>query len=980
MTNITYGKVKKTRSSRACENCRARKIKCSGNQPCSNCEIYNCPCAFTPIKRKNLSDKGIERIANNDHLFQENNASTTTNIRSDFESTNDANKPASSSEVSPIDSDESELMKFSVIPDNNDDYYISDLEKQKTFITFETMLQQLRSVRSSEDLVNNVKSNIQRQIQTLLDNWAPQVDFPKLDGKLNDGSTNEGNCESVETLLMKNKYRERLRLARFTVWSDRQNDKDRSGPSSFPQAAIADHRARIFCPINMSLKGIAFLLKKYILDAKDSRNVTLLKETVYFLLRLFDLSASYDKKYLTFMKDPLIFLLQKNCITLESTNPFSRNHLVARTIRSLPQLFVDTVLKRPVDDLISFIDDDSAMFKILVNLYTIHRNHLGNFLLDYDYSTPPSIQQNKEFRDHCDTEDMLAALCTNYYNALLYRTEDDDRFEYLELLSELVHQSVILQRWYYVKHLLGNAIPTAIEIGLPRWEYYVGLDENTAERRRNLWWKLYCQEKSFSFRFGTISSIDDNYMNCLLPNEFRKIGILYNKDFVANFSNIPVEAFDKMTVSSLKLYGECALLQFISVFQRKNILSDEYTSILNTGKHPLLRKKLLDKFITEFKDIYEIKEMIQTHTRRLFHIAGQSPSTAGVSKAEWKEAADFVLFQNQTISSMLGSAAQVVARLTEVQKEDPVSCQLEESSSYLYQMWNEMNSILLKLEDDYDVHNALVYYSVVAIMVVAKGFDILGTFLSLDDLIGVLRIFKRLDNISFFKNNENDSVKGTRFYEDFQKGYFTMSLISRVLFISYMDEKGIDSQYLIDLLKIKAPDIGDLPYLLLDTRSYIFEYIRQPIKKSGFNLEVREMLEHASSLKKVNNPHFELSNRKETKPDERHIDVDKVGLNQNNTDESSSKTKLSPFSPITSQLDGSGQAMDTQSGVRDSLESSFGIKENKSSLSGTLTNQDIDINWKSDLNIGTLDDFINNTDLNSLYSQLWNNDDLDVLF
>ena len=43
------GRVRKPRSkvSKACDNCRKRKIKCNGKFPCASCEIYLCECTFT---------------------------------------------------------------------------------------------------------------------------------------------------------------------------------------------------------------------------------------------------------------------------------------------------------------------------------------------------------------------------------------------------------------------------------------------------------------------------------------------------------------------------------------------------------------------------------------------------------------------------------------------------------------------------------------------------------------------------------------------------------------------------------------------------------------------------------------------------------------------------------------------------------------------------------------------------------------------
>jgi len=45
-------KLKRKRSSKACDACHKKKIKCNGNNPCSNCIDSKIPCVFSPRTKK----------------------------------------------------------------------------------------------------------------------------------------------------------------------------------------------------------------------------------------------------------------------------------------------------------------------------------------------------------------------------------------------------------------------------------------------------------------------------------------------------------------------------------------------------------------------------------------------------------------------------------------------------------------------------------------------------------------------------------------------------------------------------------------------------------------------------------------------------------------------------------------------------------------------------------------------------------------
>lgn len=75
----------------------------------------------------------------------------------------------------------------------------------------------------------------------------------------------------------------------------------------------------------------------------------------------------------------------------------------------------------------------------------------------------------------------------------------------------------------YLLSLLDYSIHVVKELGLNKIEYYVGLSEEKAELRRELFWEFYNLEKKQCLLTGQRSSFDDEEITCFYPNGVHEI-------------------------------------------------------------------------------------------------------------------------------------------------------------------------------------------------------------------------------------------------------------------------------------------------------------------------------------------------------------------------------------------------------------------------------------------------------------------------
>ncbi|CAI4055059.1 hypothetical protein SKDZ_02G1030 [Saccharomyces kudriavzevii ZP591] len=960
-------KVKKsTRSkvSTACVNCRKRKIKCTGKHPCTNCISYDCTCVF--LKRYLPQGKDAPQP------FPAATAPSTSS-HPDVDLSTDMHQLNT---VIKLDNQDyfklmNEPIQTPVSPNptnapsnDNNILFKDDSDSQIQLVAYQNILTNLKTLPPSNEtrlLIDKTRT----QLNNLINNWNPQVNYPKL-SKLSPPPQ-----RSIETCLLTNKYRNKIYMTRFSFWTN-QMVKTQSSDSFMATIPLVDEVFGLFSPVQaFSLRGIGYLIKKNLENAHSLMLIDT-KETIYLILRLFDLCYEHLIQGCISIANPLENYLQRKKQSFTKTASASlptspaplSSDLVISVIHQLPQPFIQTITGFTTDQLIANLHDSFSMFRIVTQMYSLHRKRFAEFL-NQVFSVP--LQKSDMFSSFCSTEHLLSTLCYAYYNVTLYHMLDINTLDYLEILVSLLEILNEIDERFGFEKVLEVAVTCSIKMGLSRWEYYVGIDENTAERRRKIWWKIYCLEKRFLIDLGDLSLINERQMNCLLPKEFRDMGFINHKEFLAKISTSSLSPsspeLKDLPLSGLIEYGKLAIAQIVGEFFSETLYNEKFTSLETSVKPTLVRQKLLEK-IFENVESFRVKwAKIKFHTSRVFQIALSSYPEQ--SRNDLIEAAKFASYYKNTWFSILGAVNNLIARLS----EDP-EIMTEQSLKYadeMYQDWKEINQFLIQVDTDFIVWSCLDFYELIFFVMASKVY-VESPHVTLEDVISTLKVFKRITNImSFFNNNLDDEDSDCQTFREFSRSSSLIAISIRIIFIRYCYVEEIDRAEFIERFKEVEPDLSDLLQQFFDTRSFIYEYLLKSVEKSGFHLTIRKMLE--SDYKILYRDKFAAGST-----------CDQASLNQfphlcygaapacgnSSTSSANSPLKLSA-------LLNSGEEPYTQD---TSENTSNDLPRQDRSLQQPKRQQPIpsQINGSENniYNLGTLEEFVNSGDLTELYHTLWN--------
>lgn len=821
-----------------------------------------------------------------------------------------------------------------------------------------------------------------------------------------------------------------------TLINSDANNLDDNAQLQITQYPVVDEMFGLYSAYEVfSLRGIGACFTQFIQKKEHCSDVSKsMKETLYLTLRFFDMAMSHFHVNSVSIGNPIESYLQMKKIPIPQTpssntnspltdgrsaistnvnnqTPFSNGTttipnspssssgstlssgntkaLVALLIKMLPQPFVENYTGISNKQLLESMYDDVLMFKLLLEMYDIHITSIDKFMREMSTKKDPKFidynsmngtsktvraSDTNKMLNFADEGELLLALMYTYYNSTLYTYfNPDSSLEYLELLIRLLDQQIWTEDKHGYHKVLGSAIQRALNMGLSRWEYYVGLDEFYAERKRAVWWKLYCHEKSNSLKSGVTSVINDNIMTCLLPRCFRDVGFLDNRDFLKRVTEVKRnEIFDNMSIDSLVMYGKTAALQIYSEFHLKVLLNERYTSIRNASLPPQLKTERFREILEESKVTQKKLTAVKDQVKKLCEIA-ENPSLyeSLLSKEDIIKAMKFCIYFGNVYSNLISTLDNLDARFS-ARVNDP-SLSLMPHLVVLLEYWKSISQVLLRFNDTYSLNENYFHYSTILIIVMTHIGELIA-HLTLEDLVTIFKIFGKLSSFPILTENEKyHQISDSKLFKSYCRTLSITALYCKMILKSFSHKKGMKEEELVKALGNIAPETIALTEACTDPRAWPYRYLMRPVAKSGFHIKIKRMLNYIG----VNDGLLE------EKPALRNNSVGghvMTGLNNPNNvmmnhdspistasfpkrfSQASNRFNLTPSVPSTgSTLLADSKNFTPQNTMIGALPT--GQPQEFSAFDGNFDTPAY--------NIGTLDEFVENNDLTDLYDALW---------
>ncbi|CCF56104.1 hypothetical protein KAFR_0A06690 [Kazachstania africana CBS 2517] len=977
---------------RACDNCRKRKIKCSETTPCTNCQIYQCKCVFSssasPPSKPNgkISKNGSSRLKSSSQLDSLGSKVSQNNSFIDLGRIDSSQHVFTayipSKAQFDIGSDKSlQNRTTSQSPPSGSlnvlerGLYENDLENQEDYRNNKSLLDYLSQMPNKNPAVEHMIDDVTAKLDKIVNIWKPRINFKKLPQLI----TETGSSKSIETHLIRNKYRKKLYLSRLCVFnsSDVAFNSESGYLSKLP---LVDELFGLYSPVELfSLRGVGHLMKKCIIQKDALPLEQTLKATIYIVLRFFDMCILHLNEGCVSISNPVENYLQREHIGYVSTpssstgprNISNNGDLIAIIIGKLPQPFVENLTGVSTQMLLNVMNDDLEMFRLLLEMFSVHKKHFEG--IKTQTTIPPLTFANLMNGDsekkhliisYCKLQDILLTLCYSYYNSTLYHLSEYNSLEYLELLLKLLDYQQWLEEKYGYEKVLEVAVSSAVKIGLSRWEYYVGLDESIAEKRREVWWSLYCHEKQFSFIRGHQSMIDDTKMNCLLPKEFRELGFIDHSDFLDRVSTIPRnEDFENMSLEGIQRYGNLADILIVSDFYSNVLFSDKYTSFTNIGKSPELRMRILN-------DLLQQTDITRSKLRSVKLQCGKIYEFVKNKKGYFDGMDTSYLINKHIIAGellyciVLRMSINVVCRLTESEKPTEVLNVFKGYNQEIYDIWTKMGELLLNIDNVYQSWNCSEPYLIIFLLVITINF-VEEKPLPEKNIILNLRIFEKFEPLATVLTTEHDgrSINTFQPFKSLAACIFFLGVLNRISLLTFMDTNNMERSRLVQVLGGADSRVQQLANDILDHNSYIYKYVLDPVEESGFHLNIQQMLEN-------------------------DYKVACIGKDGNSERKRSEKIRIYPYTalrpvnksrcPMTEQSLPPMSISDILSPPSGSYESPFSNSDKELRPATKLSSMP-----RSDTqyyNLGTLEQFMHDTDMNDLFKTLWNEDFSDMKF
>ncbi|AET41081.1 drug-responsive transcription factor PDR1 Ecym_7235 [Eremothecium cymbalariae DBVPG len=924
------GKVKKSqlKIKRACDNCRRRKIKCTGTQPCACCVAYQCGCVYSSggaQKGRAISTEttpgGLTIISSDSSIIQDGELK---------QQGCDGVGLGCGSVLSSL-SDDTVAELIGVTPHEDHTGIWKRAEKLKG------MISELEKSFKSQAIYSAIA-----KLQEELDRLQVQLSTPKV---VEEFFKVPPNDPCLEAQLLKASHQDHIYLSKHSSFVPSKAAK------YLGQAPFFDRDIGMYSSfISLSIRGIGYIFSQVMSPTiRASRGC---KETLYITLRFFDLcfvprenpktwdmpldAYFSDHPQLDGMVDSDIQSRIRYLISQISPNT------VSKAIKVCPDL---ASLDTSSNSKCWYNRDNLKLCKYSIELLRHHHIAYTNTISRFSKRCGDEeiLRCMKQFFEE---EEILYTLFLETITRATYSIEPI--VETLDLVTEFLDSN--LQYGFGcenpdISELLAHAVSIAHECGLHRWEHYLVMDENTANRRREIWWKIYSWEIYHGMFSGKVSSTNQNSTLCLFPHYMSELGFLDSVEFFGKVLDYQFR-FDK-PLNHLLDYGHLAIALVTADFKSNVLFQRQYTDFRNWSKPIEARNATLKNIIKDIELLLARFDTIILHIDKLYSWNGlDSNGTSEIETTMNLKITTFIVNIESVLCSLILSSLSLLSRFS-VDQNNPMP-PLAESISVklrkrLYDSWRIILNRAI-LECPSFEWTSLMSISLSSLIVLSEYF-LVEKDIKTEDILMTLRYVRHIDKLYKVLPEITDTSKKAH---DSVKGIIFSAILFRMVLQVFRNNHALDDKGLSNLILQYDPTLVTIASNLLDAESIYFKPCLGTQKKHFFHLSIKKLLSESwnseSEKSRINNETCDLSN------------LQNSGLTDYYKD---------PLKPCNSQSNSENVPIELQ-GLRPSGSSRM------SPQPAPITNSNIwtSLNDPLVFDLGSLDEFVNYRDVTNLYSVL----------
>ncbi|CEP60479.1 drug-responsive transcription factor PDR1 LALA0_S01e11848g [Lachancea lanzarotensis] len=802
-------KKKRAKVSTACDNCRKRKIKCTGDQPCLNCQTYSCECTYTrgvPVTPASIGSSKRPK--------------TTAKAPSFSESSSDFASLSSKSTASSYADSRAYSQRG---PSNG--LYGDDTNLTRQMHLLSSTLRSLRDAQPSSRIMEAIQS-VSEQLREIETTWKPHLE-PDAIRDIPPTAT------SLETQLMINKYSDKVSL---TKYSTIQPSPFLSRTSVISQYPVVEDLHGLYSPgLIMSIQGIGFLFKHFFdPGVKMAREY---KTTLFLMLRFFDTCSHNLDLGIQSWTSPLETYSALGHVSYES-----RDKLIRDLLATLPAYVVaQTKELYPNFELPTNFNDSLGMLHWIARAMFVCC--LGSLCEEHDIEECVVLDQEGE--EFLHAQESLCVLAFEYFNVTTYTPSGN--LDYLDTLLLFIKHQYWMGEYHIIPQLVLRLVSYALNMGLHRWEYYVGMEEVTAERRRRLWWECYNKGVICSVLNGKQGILPHGSVSCLLPEHCRDLGILESEEMLEKIAF--VEKLPRGTAMDKIDFCSTALAIVVADFFQNVLYSKKNTCFRNNAKPSRLREKILSDLIEDVDKFIQRVGRIEKLAKMICDLADQHGTNCVPEKDRFIEkvvAPRVVVFLEFSKSICLGSVEHLFARF----KENGFSRTIQEPlNSYRLLIHTSWRSVITSIDNKKveSVWLALSCGCMLSLSVLTDIFtqDIPST---IQDLRLILRSSKSLARLSFLEQVTGELADTCRMLRTFTKAKTLFQILTRIALQLYMRTAHLSIAEFLDVLAAEDAELVSTASQLLMLPQDCFKACLVAKEKTTWVMNVERSLEQAQAL------------------------------------------------------------------------------------------------------------------------------------